>query len=213
MTAPLAPQSSASHEQPSVFTLGAYRNFTDGSPSATRVYKDVDLSVVVWNLEPGQVTEPHSHPDSAHAMIVLTGQGEYVKGAKPGVPIKAGDCVVVPREVVHTIRNTGSERLSYAAATNQGPQSSGEKILSCRTAYASGRFASDHAYARPTRTHSATRYRTPANGQPRRLRASVLSGCPIQPRVAGFEHFRHGVLQPAHVRADHRPRHALRDGH
>jgi mannose-6-phosphate isomerase-like protein (cupin superfamily) len=74
---------------------------------------------VVWNLEPGQAGAVHSHPESAHAFLVLCGSGEYVHGDDV-VPIKTGDCVIIPRQQVHSIRNTGSERLSYLAFTNQG---------------------------------------------------------------------------------------------
>ena len=104
-----------------IYSLEAFKQFGVEGPTLGRVYKDADLSVVVWNLEPGQVTDTHSHPDSAHAMLVLAGEGEYVRGGDPPRPIRAGDCVVVPRQVDHTIRNTSRERLSYAAVTNQGP--------------------------------------------------------------------------------------------
>jgi mannose-6-phosphate isomerase-like protein (cupin superfamily) len=96
-----------------------YREYSPESAHATRMYKDADISLVVWNLEPGQAGAVHSHPESAHAFLVLCGSGDYVRGDDV-VPIKTGDCVIIPRQQVHSIRNTGSERLSYLAFTNQG---------------------------------------------------------------------------------------------
>jgi len=96
-----------------------YRVYAPGTAHATRMYKDADISLVVWNLEPGQEGAVHSHPESAHAFLVLCGSGEYLNGDDV-VPIKTGDCVIIPREQIHSIRNNGSERLSYLAFTNQG---------------------------------------------------------------------------------------------
>jgi mannose-6-phosphate isomerase-like protein (cupin superfamily) len=84
------------------------------------VYGDEDLSVVVWNLEPGQDNAAHVHAANGHTLLVLQGSGAYVKDGNEQVPIGAGDCVIVPRGVVHGVRNTGTERLSYLAVTSVG---------------------------------------------------------------------------------------------
>ncbi|HXG36195.1 MAG TPA: cupin domain-containing protein [Dehalococcoidia bacterium] len=78
--------------------------------------EDPDVSIVIWNLEPGQENSTHVHPASTHVQIVLTGSGEYLKDGK-AIPVKAGQTIIVPRNVVHGIRNTGKERLSYMAVT------------------------------------------------------------------------------------------------
>jgi hypothetical protein len=36
--------------------------------------------LVIWNVGPGQSTNPHSHPESANTFYVLSGSGEYVRG-------------------------------------------------------------------------------------------------------------------------------------
>jgi quercetin dioxygenase-like cupin family protein len=83
------------------------------------IYGDeTDMSVVVWNLEPGQENPLHSHPGNAHTLYVLEGQGIYTRGGAPAEPIRAGQCIIVPRSVVHGVRNTGSTRLSYLAVTS-----------------------------------------------------------------------------------------------
>ena len=98
-----------------------YCVFSSERARSSRMYKDEDISLVVWNLQPGQSTSPHSHPESAHTFYVLTGSGEYVQADAHAVPIGPGDCVIIPRTVHHTIVNNGTEPLSYLAFTSQGP--------------------------------------------------------------------------------------------
>ena len=102
------------------------RDFIKYSPdkeTVVPVYADgMDLGIVSWNLLPGQANESHSHPTSAHCFLIVEGEGHYLKG-EPGsadyaeYPIKAGQAVVIPRNQVHGIRNTGTAPLSYFAIT------------------------------------------------------------------------------------------------
>ena len=109
-------------------TLGAgvhrpedYIEYSLENARSVRMYKDEDISLVLWNLEPGQATRSHAHPESAHTFLVLCGRGEYERGEARPVPIGEGECVIIPRGVIHTIQNTGSAPLSYLAFTSQGP--------------------------------------------------------------------------------------------
>ncbi len=102
-----------------VVALGEYCRFDPDEAMVVPMYGDQDLSVVVWNLEPGQENAAHVHAANGHSLLVLQGQGVYVKAGEQ-VPIGAGDCVIVPRGVVHGIRNTGAARLSYLAVTSVG---------------------------------------------------------------------------------------------
>jgi quercetin dioxygenase-like cupin family protein len=98
----------------------AFRKFSAEKATVVPMYSDQDLSLVVWNLEPGQENGAHRHPENAHALIILKGRGEYLKEDDAPVPIQAGDCVIVPRARLHGIRNCGDERLSYFAITSLG---------------------------------------------------------------------------------------------
>ncbi|MEC9341684.1 MAG: cupin domain-containing protein [Pseudomonadota bacterium] len=87
------------------------------------VYTDgVDQAIVIWNLLPGQENESHMHPFSAHTFLIMEGEGLYVKG-EPGTaeceefPVKAGQVILIPREQVHGIKNTGTGKMSYFAVT------------------------------------------------------------------------------------------------
>lgn len=94
---------------------------TAEGPNVSLVYQDVDINLVVWNLLPGQETDSHKHPENAHTFIILTGKGEYIREHNSPVSISAGDFVIIPRDTVHLIRNTGSEAMSYLAVSSVGP--------------------------------------------------------------------------------------------
>jgi len=98
----------------------AFRRFSGDKATVVRMYADRDLSLVVWNLEPGQENDAHRHPKNAHALIILEGDGHYMRDDGSAIPVKAGECIIVPRGRMHGIRNTGATRLSYFAITSQG---------------------------------------------------------------------------------------------
>ena len=103
-----------------VYDPRTFEQFSPEEGTVVPLYQDQDVSVVVWNLAPGQENSPHSHPTSAHVLWVLEGVGQYHKGSAAPVPIKAGESAIVPRGVVHGIRNTGRGNLSYLAVTSVG---------------------------------------------------------------------------------------------
>jgi mannose-6-phosphate isomerase-like protein (cupin superfamily) len=96
------------------------RIYRDEDANVSLVYQDQDINVVVWNLLPGQVTDSHKHPENAHTFLVVCGEGEYLREGDAPVPIKTGEIVIIPRETVHVIRNTGSVPLSYIAVSSIG---------------------------------------------------------------------------------------------
>ena len=95
-------------------TLGAgicnpleFRRFSAERGCVVPMYKDQDVGIVVWNLEPGQENSTHVHEASAHVMLVLEGSGQRISDSADPVPIRAGECLIIPRGSVHGIRNTG----------------------------------------------------------------------------------------------------------
>ena len=98
-----------------------FRGFSPEGPTVVGMYgDDIDMSIVIWNLEPGQEDPPHSHATNAQAIYVLEGTGVSLREEAPPVPIKAGQCLIVPRNVVRGIRNTGDARLSYMTVSSWG---------------------------------------------------------------------------------------------
>ena len=119
----------AASQSAGVFDPKAFERFSAEQATVVRVYADQDLSLVVWNLEPGQENPLHAHPENAHTIIVLQGEGRYLQDGSDA-PIVAGDCISVPRALVHGIRNTGSGRLSYLAVTTAGTEGYVRNVLS-----------------------------------------------------------------------------------
>ena len=98
-----------------------FRTFSREGATVVRMYHDdPDASVVVWNLEPGQENDVHTHPESMHVFYVLEGTGSYVRADGETVPVRVGQCVTVPRTQVDGMRNTGPDRLSYLAVSTYG---------------------------------------------------------------------------------------------
>ncbi len=61
-------------------------------------------------FEPGQVHEPHVHCDRDKLYFVLEGQGDVTVGAEAG-RVGAGDLVLAPADVEHSLSNPGPGRL------------------------------------------------------------------------------------------------------
>jgi mannose-6-phosphate isomerase-like protein (cupin superfamily) len=99
-----------------------FRRFSREEANVVILYEDTDQTLVVWNLEPSQENAPHLHPENAHTMMILEGEGKLLRADEGEAPIKAGQCIIIPRNVVHGIRNTGTKRLSYLAVTTTGPR-------------------------------------------------------------------------------------------
>ena len=103
-------------------TLGAgvlnpsdYQMYSPDEPNIVGVYRDgIDIRhVTIRNFEPGQETPLHVHPENAHCIYILEGEGLSLREGADPVPIKAGQILIVPRGVQHGLRNTGGTRLSY----------------------------------------------------------------------------------------------------
>jgi len=98
-----------------IFDPKDFQIFSADDQMVIGVYRDgIDIRhVTVRNFEPGQENGLHSHPENAHCIYILQGDGEVLRPDGPPVPIKAGQIWIVPRGMQHGIRNTGSTRLLY----------------------------------------------------------------------------------------------------
>ena len=116
----------------------------DGANIVSGVYGDSTSgetnNLVIWCLKPGQENSTQWHENISHIFIINEGEGTYMSGPafkapeeapeataesmdyKPTLtPIKAGDIIVIPKQTVHGIRNTGNTNLSYIAVSMGGP--------------------------------------------------------------------------------------------
>jgi len=102
-------------EKVGVFNPEDYQTYSHESPMIVGVYRDgIDIRhVTLRNFEPGQESALHIHPENAHWIYVLEGEGLVLTGEGSDLPIKAGQFLIVPRDTLHGLRNTGKGRLSY----------------------------------------------------------------------------------------------------
>jgi len=114
-----------------VFDLDKYQVFSDDCATVAFAYIRGQLGMVFWNLNPGQENDYHMHPTTEHLHVVVTGEVEYTLGDRAPVMVRAGQAVMVPAQVPHGIRNTGSVPASYFAVTSPGDY---QKVLVNRPA-------------------------------------------------------------------------------
>jgi quercetin dioxygenase-like cupin family protein len=81
-----------------------------------------ELSVGRMALRPGMATDAHTHANCEEAIYVVHGMVECRMGRKP-VKLRAGGQWVIPRGIVHRIKNTGTTPaeiiLSYSSAARE----------------------------------------------------------------------------------------------
>jgi len=71
-------------------------------------------------FEPGQEHAPHAHCDRDKTYLVLEGRGEITVGDR-AQPVGPGDFAFAGAGVVHSVRNTGDERLVVFVAMSPPP--------------------------------------------------------------------------------------------
>jgi quercetin dioxygenase-like cupin family protein len=74
------------------------------------------------SFEPGQEHAAHAHAGQDKLYVVLEGSGAVEIGEETQV-LSAGDAAFAPAGVMHSIRNTGTERLVVMAVLSPPPQS------------------------------------------------------------------------------------------
>ncbi len=73
------------------------------------------LAVTWVEVDPGSSQQPHSHaPEQVY--IIIRGNGLMRVGTETA-EVQPGDLVHIPGNTVHTIENTGSEKLIYISAS------------------------------------------------------------------------------------------------
>ena len=92
-----------------VFDLHALKAFAPDKRVRKMLFKTDQLWSEIACYEPGQSTVMHTHPKEEEAIFVLEGTAHMcIDGEEVVVP--AGSIVKFPRNVMHDVRNLGSER-------------------------------------------------------------------------------------------------------
>lgn len=70
------------------------------------------LEVIIGEMEPGGLAEPHLHEDIEQIMYILSGKMHAsIEGEE--AYLSTGDIVWIPKNAMHDIRNTGDETLRF----------------------------------------------------------------------------------------------------
>ena len=92
-----------------VFDLHALKAFAPDKRVRKMLFKSDQLWSEIACYEPGQSTVMHQHPKEEEAIFVLEGTANMsIDGQEVVVP--AGALVKFPNQVLHDVRNLGSER-------------------------------------------------------------------------------------------------------
>ena len=87
-----------------------------------KVSSDCCSSCIV-KFSPGATAKPpHSHRDCEELIYILSGRGQMLGRKGESVPLEAGDFILMRKEEVHMLKNSGSEDLQvlcfYSAPTD-----------------------------------------------------------------------------------------------
>ena len=98
----------------------ARAKFRDGKMGKANLASGAHLFCGLNAFEPGQEHAPHAHCDRDKTYLVLEGHGELTVGDEVAA-VGPGDFAFVPAGVVHSVRNTGDERLIVFVAMSPPP--------------------------------------------------------------------------------------------
>ncbi len=87
-----------------------------GGPS----HGELGLTIGRVTFEPGQSNPHHRHPNCDEVLHVIEGRVEHTLADGSVCLLNAGDSIVIPRNVPHHARNTGSGRAEVLVIFNSG---------------------------------------------------------------------------------------------
>ena len=94
--------------------------FRDGKMGKADLASGEHLFCGLNAFEPGQGHEPHAHCDRDKTYLVLAGHGEITVGGEAAA-VGPGDFAFAAADVIHSVRNTGDERLVVFVAMSPPP--------------------------------------------------------------------------------------------
>jgi quercetin dioxygenase-like cupin family protein len=92
-----------------VYDLHALKSFAADKRVRTMLFKSDQLWSEMVCYEPGQSTAMHQHPREEEAIFVVEGTATMNVGGRE-LTLPAGTLVKFPNQVLHDVRNLGSDR-------------------------------------------------------------------------------------------------------
>lgn len=89
-------------------------------------------SLAEERLEPGQAVSPHFHRETEEIYYVLEGEGAMSIGDETH-PVSAGDAIMIPRNAVHSLANTGTVAMRIVLVCGPAFQRSDENFVDAAT--------------------------------------------------------------------------------
>lgn len=93
-----------------VRALATVERFASEKFQKVNLFESPRMFCDLYCFEPTQAQSPHTHSGSDKIYVVMAGQAELAVGSEQA-SISAGNAVLIPPGVEHSIRNLGPERL------------------------------------------------------------------------------------------------------
>src|SRR5699024_1436972 len=87
--------------------------YTPPNHSGTRIRRIIgandgmeNMEVIIGEIDPGGIADPHYHDDIEQSMYILSGEMEVVINNKEQV-LSSGDAVIIPKKAMHKVTSVG----------------------------------------------------------------------------------------------------------
>jgi len=111
-----------------IFSLESQVCFSDESATVTEIINTENSSIAVWGVKPGQIVQPHLHPDGQDTWLMLRGTLTYYLGNGASQSLNTGEIAVADKNQIHGAVNNSNEDAVFVSIYS-APQIGYEKAL------------------------------------------------------------------------------------
>jgi quercetin dioxygenase-like cupin family protein len=106
-----------------IFALETYTRFSDQAATVTEIIQTENSSIAVWCVKPGQIIQPHYHPDGQDTWVMFKGTLRYHLGNSQSQSLNVGEVALAEKNQIHGAINESDEDavfMSIYSAPNIG---------------------------------------------------------------------------------------------
>jgi len=111
-----------------IFSLESHVRFSDESATVTEIIHTTNSSIAIWGVKPGQIVQPHLHPDGQDTWLMLRGTLTYYLGNGESQNLNAGEIAIADQNQIHGAVNNSNENAVFVSIYS-APQIGYEKAL------------------------------------------------------------------------------------
>ena len=111
-----------------IFSLESHVRFSDESATVTEIIQTESSSIAMWGVKPGQLVQPHRHPDGQDTWVMLRGTLTYYLGNGESQSLYMGEVAIADKNQIHGAVNNSSEDAVFISIYS-APQIGYEKAL------------------------------------------------------------------------------------